>query len=264
MAITGRSYPNHPIVLTAQGVQVTGTQAVVVAAPPSRRWRVYNKGTIGSGSGEVKQSPQVNPIVDAPTDRRWLRVNRPFITAGSEAPVAAESPQTIVVVDAPVDRRWLRLGASIISQDVGGESPYTVSVTAVPTDRRFWRVSPPIMVQGAAEPVPGPIVVSTPRNPKVLAPRPIIITTPPEEPALPGSPGLVPLVRTGPNPRPVTQPPTILIGVAGSPTPPAAPADITWCAQTPVTGWLAQVPFVDWATDTSVTNWLATKPMEDC
>lgn len=57
--------------------------------------------------------------------------------------------------------------------------------------------------------------------------------------------------------------PIIVVG-EGAPPPPPTPADVEWCAQEPVTGWLASGSFTDWEADTPVTNWMVTQPVEDC
>lgn len=64
-------------------------------------------------------------------------------------------------------------------------------------------------------------------------------------------------------PRRTFQQPIILVGEGAPPAPPA-PANVEWCADSPVTGWLAGEPFTDWAAETPATNWLAQAPEEDC
>ena len=228
MAITGRSVPNHPIVVTAQGVQVVGTQAIVVSQQPSQRRYVFNKGTNSVGSGEDKQSPQVNPVFSRRPDGRYLRVNTPLVAQGSAEPVYGVP----VVLAAPVNRRFLRVYPATVGQGVG-----------------WFDTAQPLVVTG--------------RNPKVLAPRPIVLF-PNEPPQVPGSPGFVPIVRPGPSPRPTTRPPLVLTGVAGNPTPPAPPSNVAWCAQTPVTGWTAREVTSDWDASDPGTNWLVLTPEEDC
>lgn len=57
--------------------------------------------------------------------------------------------------------------------------------------------------------------------------------------------------------------PIIVTGIGAPPSPPT-PADVQWCAQTPVTGWTAQSPSTDWEADTPLTNWMVITPEEDC
>lgn len=171
-------------------------------------------------------------------------------------------PQTTVVA-APVDRRYKRVNAAVVLQGPAEPVAGPTVVVAAPIFRARLRITGPIVTQGSAEPVPGPIVVSTPRNPKVLAPRPIIITALAEPSAAPGSPPLGPYVLSGPNPHRTTKP-AILVSAAVGIIPPVTPADVEWCAQSPVTGWTAQTPFTDWVTDTPLTNWMSITPEEDC
>lgn len=99
MAISGRSYPNHPIVLKAEGVQVVGTQAIVVTTQPDRRFYVYNKGTRAEGSGVVTDmSPDPTPIVVAAPRRKILAPQPIIITAPFEAPATPGSPPTVPLV----------------------------------------------------------------------------------------------------------------------------------------------------------------------
>lgn len=234
MAISGRSYPNRPIVLKAEGVQVVGTQAIVVSGQPSRRFYVYNKGTRLEGSGELKQSPQVNLVVAAPVDRRWLRVNHPYTAQGSGVVTDVSPSPTPIVVTGPVDRRWLRIRAPFITAAEG------------------------VQVVGTQ-----PIVVAAPRR-KVLAPQPIIITGPLVAPDIPGSPPTVPLVFPGPDPRRTTKAPFILTTVEGiTPVPPSGD-DIDWCPGPPFTDWHADSVITGWDASDPATNWMALTPVEDC
>lgn len=57
--------------------------------------------------------------------------------------------------------------------------------------------------------------------------------------------------------------PIIVTGIGAPPSPPT-PADVEWCAQTPITGWTVQSPFTDWEADTPLTNWMVITPEEDC
>lgn len=71
------------------------------------------------------------------------------------------------------------------------------------------------------------------------------------------------LVASRRKPRRARRSPIIVAGI-GAPPPPPAPADVEWCAQTPITGWTAQTPFTDWDADTPLTNWMSIAPQEDC
>jgi hypothetical protein len=137
MAISGRSYPNRPIVLKAEGVQVVGTQAIVVSGQPSRRFYVYNKGTRLEGSGELKQSPQVNLVVAAPVDRRWLRVRAPFITAAEGVQVVGTQP---IVVAAPRRKvlapQPIIITGPLVAPDIPGSPPTVPLVFPGPDPRR--------------------------------------------------------------------------------------------------------------------------------
>lgn len=265
MAITGRSVPNHPIVVTALGVQVVGTQAIVASQQPTRRRFVYNQGANTVGSGEFKQSPQVNVALSTRPDRRYLRVNTPYITRGSEAPTGVASPYTVSVTASPVPAVWRRVVVPTVTGAPTDASPYAVNVATSPVPASWRRVNTPLVASGlGADPtVVTPVVIAAARTPKVRAPRPIVIY-PIEIPATPGSPGPTVIVRPRPNPRPTTQPPLVLTSAAGASTPPAPPTNVAWCAQTPVTGWASRDPFTGWEADTPQTNWLAVTPEEDC
>lgn len=67
-----------------------------------------------------------------------------------------------------------------------------------------------------------------------------------------------------PSRRRLVAPQRITIVGEGAPPPPPTPADVEWCAGTPVTGWAAGDPFVDWAADEPMSNWRSTPPVEDC
>jgi hypothetical protein len=46
--------------------------------------------------------------------------------------------------------------------------------------------------------------------------------------------------------------------------PPPTPADVEWCAQTPVTGWTAEEVTTGWFASEPDTNWRPLTPEEDC
>lgn len=264
MAILGRSQPNHPIILRADGVQVVGTQAIVVSAPRDRRFYVFNKGTSAAGSGEFKQSPQVNLVSAFPPDRRFLRVNHPYIAQGSGV-VTDVSPQpTPIVVTRPVDRRFLPGPKATIVSDPGLIITGPTLVNTTPVDRRFLRVNTPTVGQGVgADYTVSVYVVAAPRR-KILAPQPIVFFAPQQPPAVPGSPPSGPYVFPGPNPHRVTKGPFILTTVEGiAPVPPAGD-DIDWCPGPPFIDWHAGSVISDWFASDPATNWMALTPVEDC
>lgn len=113
MAITGRSVPNHPIILTAQGVQVVGTSAVVVSQQPSGRLFVYNKGSIARTLEPViPGSPALGPYVfPGPNPHR--------ITKG---PILITSTEGIVPPPPGTDIEWC---AQTPMTDWSAETPVT-------------------------------------------------------------------------------------------------------------------------------------------
>lgn len=233
MAILGRSQPNHPIVIRADGVQVVGTQAIVASGPRSRRFYVFNKGTRAEGVGELKQSPQVNLVASRPLDQRFLRINHPYVAQGSGVVTDVSPEATPIVVTHPVDRRWLRVLA-----------PTVATASGVPE----------VGTQA--------LVVAAPRR-KILAPQPIIFIAP-EAPPAPGSPSPVPLVFPGPNPRRVTKGPFILTTVEGIVPVPSAGDDIDWCPGPPLVDWRADSVITGWVASDPGANWAALTPVEDC
>lgn len=265
MAILGRGRPAKAIIVTAQGVQVVGTQAIVVTTPVDRRFKRVNRPAIGSGPGvPVSGDPRI-AVVAAARDRRFSRVYPAVVAQGSAQAAPDVSPYSVTVVASPVPATWRRVNTPLVTQGPAEPVAGPAVVAAAPVPRSLLRITAPFIGQGAAEPVPGPIIVSTPRNPKVLAPQPIIVTNaPPEVPFTPGSPGTQPIVRPGPSPRPTTRPPLVLTGAPGVPAPPVPPANVAWCAQTPITGWVARDPLTGWEADTPATNWIIVTPEEDC
>lgn len=263
MAILGRGQPAKAIIVTAQGVQVVGTQAIVVTAPVDRRFKRVAVPKIGFGPGvPVSGDPRI-VVVAAARDKQFARVYPATIGKGSAPAQPDVSPYSVTVVDSPVPATWRRVNTPLVSQGPAEPVAGPPVIVAAPVDRRWMRVYPATVGQGVAEPVPGPIIVSTPRNPKALVSRPIIITGVFEPPAVPGSPGPSLIVRPGPDPHRVTKGPILVLGVPGV-VPPVNPADITWCPGPIFTDWHAGELFTDWAAETPVTQWKAATVLEDC
>lgn len=57
--------------------------------------------------------------------------------------------------------------------------------------------------------------------------------------------------------------PIIVVG-EGAPPPPPTPADVEWCAHSPITGWEAKMPVTGWDAGTPKTDWIALDTVEDC
>lgn len=268
MAITGRSYPNHPTVLKAEGVQVVGTQAIVVSAPTARRFYVYNKGTRANAlPGIVTGSPVTVLARSSRPDGRYLRVNPTLIAQGSATSTPDVSPYTVIVASQPVDRRLSAVNHPRVTFDTLGEqvTGTQAQVYDAPTDRKFLRVNPAITRAADGEQVAGTqaLVVTGPRR-KVLAPQPIILTPLVQAPVTPGSPPSTLVVLPAPYPHRTTRPPILLSSAVGVPPLPPSTPDPDFCAGAPFTSWAAFIPFTDWDADGPTTNWRALDPKGDC
>lgn len=73
-----------------------------------------------------------------------------------------------------------------------------------------------------------------------------------------------PVVVVNPPPRRRLLRQAIIVVGEGSPPPPPTPADVEWCAQTPITGWMATEVITGWDASDPGTNWLTVTPEEDC
>lgn len=265
MAILGRGNPAKAIIVTGQGVNVSGdTKVVVQTTPVDRRFKRVAPATVGFGPGvPVSGDPRVT-VVSAPRNPRYSRVYPAIIGKGS-APAAPDvSPYTVLVNASPVPATWKRVNPPVVLQGSAEPVPGPIVVVAAPVPRAQLRITGPTISQGTAEPVPGPVLVVYPRNPKVLAARPIIVFPPAEAPFTPASPPLGPYVFPGPNPHRTTRPPTVFTQAEGivPPIPPGPQPE--FCALDPITGWYASSPVTDWYASSPITGWAALDPEEEC